>query len=128
MDKDYFLDLLELLDEERRHNEFLAFSSLDASDKAKLATAARRDSAAISDLRRRLAPTHGTRKRLPTSRHEFDAYLDSLLDSTCFEAPRTEPTRGSPGVGLPRTSRRRQARGNAGFPTPFPTYRIAQSG
>lgn len=84
MDKNAFLDLIELLDEERRHNESLAFSSLDASHKAAFAVAAHRDAAAISDIRRKLASKPRAGKRLPTSKRQFDAYLDTLLDS-CFE-------------------------------------------
>ena len=84
MDKNAFLDLIELLDEERRRNEALAFSSQDAADQARLATVAHRDAAAISDLRRKLASKPHARRRLPTSKRQFDAYLDKLLDS-CFE-------------------------------------------
>ena len=93
MDKNAFLDLIELLDEERRHNESLAFSSLDASYKAAFAVAAHRDAAAISDIRRKLASKPRAGKRLPTSKRQFDAYLDTLLDS-CFERGRTRLDRG----------------------------------
>jgi hypothetical protein len=102
MDKNAYLDLIELLDQERRRNEAMALSSQDAADRDRLAAVARRDAAAISDLRRKLAPTPRTRRRLPTGKREFDAYLDSLLD-TCFEATRAEPTRGLRDIGRPRT-------------------------
>lgn len=98
MDKNAFLDLIELLDEERRLNESQAFSSRDASDQAKLAMAAHRDAAAISDIRRKLASNPRAGKRLPTSKRQFDAYLDSLLD-TCFEAGITHATRDAPADG-----------------------------
>ena len=45
---------------------------------------AHRDAAAISDIRRKLASKPRTGRRLPTSKRQFDAYLDTLLDS-CFE-------------------------------------------
>jgi len=48
MDKHALLDLIELLDEERRLNETLAFSSRDAIDQIRHATEARRDAAACS--------------------------------------------------------------------------------
>ncbi|TAN07722.1 MAG: hypothetical protein EPN38_05905 [Rhodanobacteraceae bacterium] len=84
MDKNAFLDLIESLDQERRLNESLAFSSLDAADKARHAITARRDAAAIADIRRALGPKPRAGRRLPTNKRRFDAYLDTLLDS-CFE-------------------------------------------
>ena len=100
MDKHALLDLIELLDEERRLNETLAFSSRDAVDQIRHATAARRDAAAVADIRRKLASKRRTGRSLPTTRRQFDAYLDTLLDS-CFEPARTPPNRGVFHGGFP---------------------------
>jgi hypothetical protein len=99
MDKNAFLDLIELLDEERRLNESKAFSSREASDQARFVMAAHRDAAAISDIRRKLASKSRARTRLPTSKRQFDAYLDALLD-TCFETAGKEPDRRVPNRGV----------------------------
>lgn len=85
MDQNVWLDMIEMLGQERRHNESLAFSTKDASDKARLETAARRDAAAISEIRRRLSTMQRNARHLPSSKQLFDAYIDTLLD-TCFEA------------------------------------------
>jgi hypothetical protein len=100
MDKNALLDMIELIDEERRMNESLAFSSKDASEKVRLEKVARRDAAAISDIRRKLAPKRHAARRLPTSKRQFDAYIDNLLD-TCFEATHAEPARHMPDGGIP---------------------------
>jgi hypothetical protein len=126
MDKNAFLDLIELLDEERRHNESLAFSSQDASDKAAFAVAAHRDAAAISDIRRKLASNPRAGKRFPTSKRQFDVYLDTLLDS-CFEPARTRPDRGVLDSGFARASRRQAAK-YASFMNRPPSDQVAKSG
>lgn len=116
MDKNAFLDLIELLDEERRHNESVAFSSQDASHKAAFTVAAHRDAAAISDIRRKLASNPRTGKRLPTSKRQFDAYLDKLLDS-CFEPEPAHGWTGACSTGIARASRQQAAK-DASFPVP----------
>lgn len=87
------LDMIELLDQERRNNEYRAFSSRDPPRKGTLESAARRCAATISDMRRRLAPAPGVTQRPRILKRQVDAYLDTMLD-TCFVPRRTRPVRG----------------------------------
>jgi hypothetical protein len=95
MDQNVLLDMLELIAEEKRINETRAFSSRDAFEKARFQEAARRDAAAISNITRKLARQGRSRRRLPSSERQFDAYIDRLLD-TCFESGITHATRDAP--------------------------------
>ena len=63
---------------------------------------AHRDAAAISDIRRKLASKRRTRRSLPTTRRQFDAYLDTLLDS-CFGPGRALADRDVLDGGVPST-------------------------
>lgn len=83
MDKDTLLDMIELINGERRLNEYQAFWSKDPADKVRLERAERQDAAAIAEIRRTLAPRHRAVTRARTSKRLFDAYLDNLLE-TCF--------------------------------------------
>lgn len=127
MDKDAFLDLIELLDEERRHNESLAFSSQDASQKAAFAVAAHRGAAAISDIRRKLASNPRAGKRLPTSKRQFDAYLDKLLYS-CFEPGPAHGWTGACSAGISRKPPGSKPRKTQAFPYRPPSDQVAESG
>lgn len=127
MDKNAFLDLIELLDEERRHNESVAFSSQDALYKAAFTVAAHRDAAAISDIRRKLASNPRTGKRLPTSKRQFDAYLDKLLDS-CFEPGPAHGWIGACSTGISRAPPGSKPRKMQAFPYRPPSDQVAKSG
>lgn len=94
MDPNVLLDMRELIAEEKRINETRAFSSRDASQKARFQMAARMDAAAISNITRKLARVR-TRRRLPSSERQLNAYIDSLLE-TCFEAGLAKPARNAP--------------------------------
>lgn len=83
MDKDTLLDMIELINGERRLNEYQAFWSKDPAEKVRLEEAERQDAAAIAKIRRQLAVHHRAGKSTRTSRRLFDAYIDNLLD-TCF--------------------------------------------
>lgn len=96
--RNVLLDMIELLEEERRLDASQALSTQDAPRKAALEATVRECATAIFEIRRRLAPQHRGDDRVRASKRQFDTYLDNLLD-TCFAPFRAEPMHQLPGQG-----------------------------
>ncbi len=73
------LDLIAVIDGERRFHQAAALLSLDPEDRAQYAHHARCEATAISRVRRDMART-GARST-PPPRRRFDDYIDSLIDT-----------------------------------------------
>lgn len=72
------LDLIAVIDGERRFHQAAALLSLDPEDRAQYAHHARCEATAISRVRRDMA-RKGARST-PPPRRRFDDYIDSLID------------------------------------------------
>lgn len=75
MDDASLLDMLTVLDEERRYNEAAAVMAVHPARREQFARNARADGAAIRSIRQQMAQMHGRR-----SRHRLDAWIERLLD------------------------------------------------
>jgi hypothetical protein len=97
------LDVIEVIDEERRLSEFRAFSPKDASEKTRLQKAARWNAAGIFDIRWTLSLHGHAEKRARTNKRPLNTYTDTVID-TCFKSSYTEPTHSALYGRIPQAS------------------------
>ena len=79
MKKITLLDLIAVIDGERRFHQAAALLSLNSEDRAQYAHHARCEATAISRVRRDMARANARTTSLP--RRRFDDYIDCLIDT-----------------------------------------------
>jgi hypothetical protein len=79
MEKTRLLNLIAVIDGERRFHQVAALLSLNPEDRAQYAHHARCEATAISRVRRDMARAGAPTASLP--RRRFDDYIDSLIDT-----------------------------------------------
>ncbi|MBS0431085.1 MAG: hypothetical protein JSS21_01565 [Proteobacteria bacterium] len=80
--------MIAVIDEERRFNQAAALLSPRSAEKVRYEWKARRAAAVLATIRHALAG-HGKGSRLPVDRRQFDAYIDTLIETeldTCRDA------------------------------------------
>jgi len=100
INRDTLLDLIDLLDKERRRSENHAFSPQDATSKRNLEIAAHHCATTRSNLRGRLSPDPGNMQPAHISKRQIGACLDILLDTCCVPG-RAESVRRVPAGDIP---------------------------
>lgn len=75
MDETSLLDMLDVLDEERRYNEAAAVLAVQPARREQFARNARADLTAIRNIRQEMARMHGRR-----SRRHVNAWIERLLE------------------------------------------------
>ena len=80
MDDANLLDMIAVLEEERRFNEAAALLCTNAVQRCEFARKARQGAHAVRTIRHELARARGSHSRRRSRRH-MDAYLDRLIDT-----------------------------------------------
>lgn len=73
------LDLITLIDDDRRFHQAAALLASNAEDKAQYAYQSRCEASVISRIRRGMA--RKSQRRMPLPRHKFDDYVDDLINT-----------------------------------------------
>jgi hypothetical protein len=94
------LDLIDLLDEERRRSENHAFSPQDAARKRNLEIVVHHCASTRSNLRRRLSQDRDKLQPAHINKRQIAACLDTLFDACCGRA-RAESVRCVPAGDIP---------------------------
>jgi len=73
------LDLIALIDDDRRFHQAAALLAANAEDKAQYAHQSRCEASVISRIRRGMA--RKSHRRVPLPRQKFDDYVDDLINT-----------------------------------------------